>query len=172
MKTRSEISCEKVQELLLDQSMENLDEEITGHLETCGNCRKFQRTLTAISRSARISREDDLSPDPRIIAMLKRNLRKKSTTNSPFDSLLAFFQKKIPVYQIMVAVFIAAMLYFSVAKMSRFQANTNRADLASRPESEVIQSTEFPATQLDQDKQLGKSLSEDSLLAKFRVSIL
>jgi hypothetical protein len=172
MKTRNEISCENIQELLLDQSTENLDQRIIRHIEKCDDCRKFQMTLTTISRSARISPEENLTPDPRIIATLRRSFRKKTTTDNPLESLLALFQKRIPVYQIMLAVFISATLYFSLTKMGLFQADTKRNNLVSQSGKEVIHPAEFPVIQLEQDRQMGKSLSEDSLLAKFRVSIL
>jgi len=172
METRNNTSCEKIQELLLDQNTGKLDEMVTQHLTTCEKCREFQKTLTAISRSAQITSEDHLRPDPRIISTLKRNFRKQSISDNFLELLVALFQKRIPVYQILLAVFIAAIFYFSFTKINFFQADSEEANLVSQSENQIIRSVEFPVSRLEQDQQIGKSLSEDSLLAKFRVSIL
>lgn len=172
MQTGNDISCKKIQELLLDRNPGKLDEIVTWHLQTCEECREFQGALTAISDSAQISSEEYLQPDPRIMNALKRNLQKQSNPNNLLESLLTLFQKRIPVYQILLGVFIAAIFYFSITKINFFPVEPEQSDVVLETENQVVQSVEFPVLQLEQDQQIGKSLSEDSLSAKFRVSVL
>ena len=172
MKTRSDISCEKIQELLLDRNAEKLDEAITSHFDTCENCRQFYETVIVFSRSAEISPGDRPQPDPRIIDTLKRNFKRRSTTDNFLEPLLALFHKRIPVYQIMLAVFIAAIFYFSIAKFDTSRTKPDEMNFSSQTENQPILPVEFPVLPLEQHQQIGKSLAEDSLLAKFRVSIL
>lgn len=209
MKNRNEIPCKEIWELLLDQSRSELSGSIKGHLETCQKCREFQKLLTEISNYTQISSEENLQPDPRILKLLKKNFKSQTASymlkqrGRFFDPLLALFQKRIPIYQVLLAMFIAAIVYFSITKINisntkpdelnfsakgesqttqlnkslRDRSTNLQVDLRSHGEESVDRSTrrlvEFPVqTQLDQAHQIGRSLAEDSLLAKFRVSIL
>lgn len=172
MEAKNNNSCERIRALLLDPKATELDKSTKRHLDTCEQCREFQNTLILISNAARIGSEEHPQPDPRIISLLKSNFEKQSPTNGFLESLLALFQKRIPVYQILVAVFLAAIFYFSVTKISFSQADSEKASLDFQRGNQILQSVEFPTLPLQQDQQIGKSLSEDSLSARFRVSVL
>ncbi len=179
MKNRTEISCEEVQQMLLAQDIGELDDPLKQHLESCQKCRKFQMLLTEVSNSTQVTAEENLQPDPHILKTLKKKLKAQTAstghkqTGNFFESLAALFRRRIPVYQVLLAVFIAAIFYFSFTKINLFEAELKEPRLISKSAKRTVQPVEFPVqTQLDQTHQIGKSLAEDSMLAKFRVSIL
>jgi hypothetical protein len=179
MKNRSDVSCEYVQQLLLRKNPGELDVHVTEHLESCQKCREFQGLLTQFSNSTEAAAEESLQPDPQILKTLKNRLEETSATSNRrqksnlFEPLLALFQRRIPVYQFLLAVFIAAIFYFSFIKTNWFEPKPQEPNVISQSEQQTIQPVEFPIqSQLDQTNQVGKSLAEDSISAKFRVSIL
>ncbi len=179
MKNRTEISCEEVRQMLLEKNTGELNKRIKQHLEFCQKCREFQELLTDISNSTRITAEENLQPDDQILGMLKKRFKAQTAstmhkhTGNFFESLLALFQRRIPVYQALLAVFIAGIFYFSFTKINFFKPQPEEPKLVLQSKKQTVQPLEFPfQSQLDQTNQIGKSLAEDSLLARFRVSIL
>lgn len=179
MENKNEISCEEVQQLLLEQNVVKTDDRIGQHLESCDKCQEFQQFLLEISDSTQFNSTENLQPDPRILQRLKENFEASNAyalpkqTNSFFEYIKVLFRKRIPVYQVVVAVFIAAISYFSYTKIDFLKPKPEKQKLISQSLNPTVQPVEFPAqAPLDQDQQIGKSLAEDSVLAKFRVSIL
>jgi hypothetical protein len=170
MKNRNDISCKEVQELLLDKNSGELPDSLKAHLETCQNCREFQNMLTEISNSTQL--EENLKPDPKIVRTLRKEFKKQTISTPYFGPIIALFQKRIPVYQVVMAMFIAAIFYFTLIKIDISKPNPEGVKLTTQIEEQTIQSAEFPTIPIDQDQQVGISLKEDSVLAKFRVSIL
>lgn len=172
MKTRNEISCKEVQDLLLDRNKGEIPSSIKEHMESCQNCKEFQMLLVDISDATQLKAEKNLRPDPKIIKTLRKEFKKQITPNPYIHPILALFQKRIPVYQVLLAMFIAAIFYFTFVKIDLFKPNSGEAKVSTQIDEQTIQSAEFPTIPIDQDQQVGISLKEDSVLAKFRVSIL
>jgi len=179
MENKNDISCKEVQQSLLEHNNIKTNKRIGPHLESCEKCREFHQLLLEISESTQVNSDTDLQPDPGILRTLKENFELSNNraalkqVGSLFESLTALFRKRIPVYQVMVAVFIAGIFYFSYSKLDLFKPHPDKQQLISQSLNPTVQPVEFPVqTPLDQDRQIGKSLAEDSVLAKFRVSIL
>lgn len=179
MENRNRISCEEIQLSLLTWNTGKLEGLIEQHLRSCEKCRQFQQLLIDISDSSQITEEENLHPDARILISLKKNFKARTTTSAEkqtgnlFNLLITLFRKRIPVYQVMLAVFIAGIIYFSFTEINFFKADFEEPNLRSQSGKQTIQPVEFPMQQqLDQNHQIGKSLAEDSLMAKFRVSVL
>ena len=172
MKTRNEISCKEVQDLLLDRNKGEIPSSIKEHIESCQNCKEFQILLVDISDATQLKAEKTLRPDPKTIKTLRKEFKKQTTPNPYFQSILALFQKRIPVYQVLLAMFMAAIFYFTFVRIDLSKPHSGVVKLSTQIEGQTIQSAEFPTIPIDQDQQVGISLKEDSVLAKFRVSIL
>lgn len=179
MENKNDISCKEVQQLLLDLDITDMDDRIGKHLSSCEICQEFHQLLLKISNSTKINSDESLQPDPGILKKLKGNFELSNHRAAPkqisnlFESLTTMLLKKIPVYQVMVAVFIAGIFYFSYSKLNLFRPHPDKQQLISQASNPTVQPVEFPAqAPLDQNRQIGKSLAEDSVLAKFRVSIL
>lgn len=170
MKNRNDISCKKVQALLLDKNIGELPDSLKEHCETCQNCMEFQKLLTEISDTTQL--EKNLQPDPKIIKTLRKEFNKQTTSSPYFEPIVSLFQKRIPVYQVILAMFIAAIFYFTFNKIDISKSNNEEIKLTNQVEGQTIQAAEFPVVPLDRNQQFGISLKEDSVLAKFRVSIL
>ena len=170
MKNRNDIPCKEIQDLLLDKNSGELPDSLKAHLETCHNCQEFQKLLTEISDSTQL--EGNLKPNPKIIKTLRKEFKKQATSTPYFESITALLQKRIPVYQVILAMFIAAIFYFTFTKIDLSKPDSGKVKLSTQIDEQTIQSAEFPTIPIDQDQQVGISLKEDSVLAKFRVSIL
>jgi hypothetical protein len=171
-------TCSSIEDLLVKSSLEILTEQesrlVHEHLQSCGRCQAYRRTVLEIQNAVQIPAQATLLPDPAIrLNLLQRMEARHSQRNgvlvSFVQTMLGLLRYRVPLYQAAIGV---AMLFLIFPAVDAFVVSKQRTESAKSGSVRVERPINKDATVLLRSGLLdtlrtGRSIKEDSLLLKY-----
>lgn len=170
------IGCKEMDELITKEISNTLPRRERAayqrHLKHCPEC---AHTVQMMAELPGHLQEMTLQPNPHIQQQLRERMRRKSALKKsglgmPAGFLLDFFRVRVPVYQaaLAIGVFIMALAFANNITINNDPPNINMAHQAQIADTTLILdtlSTVIP-------EKVGRNIKEDSLLARFIMTVM
>lgn len=167
-------TCKEIEDLLVRSSFDTLDKNrqriITEHLEQCLECQRSQLIISKIKSVADLNFSyQTIQPNPEIRKSLLKNIRSKNDQNEKvFDQIMNFFNKKIPVYQILAATAaVIIMLFIFNPRNDNFNFMPENELIIASVDSNAINMNIIYQINIFENQNFGRNIQEDSVLARF-----
>lgn len=178
------LTCDEVQELLIKIQFEKISlqdqKALERHLKKCTTCHQFAESLKFLPKIFGIFDENQKASEQvknNVLAGIHRQKKKTGTNQSKIlDQVIEFFNYRIPLYQVGVAVMIIIILNFSLVKFNVFKKKENLLPVEKHREKQL------PVKQENVSKAVlhlkivsnkgGNTIKEDSTYAQFVRPIL
>jgi len=176
MKTSKNINCAEVERRLITDELKKLSPEkvslIKNHINSCERCQSFQHLIVNLQQSLHISEKNQLTPNPIIKKRLLQKMKESKTARKHFfQTIIDVLEFRIPVYHALAGVIILLLIFWGIEKISfSFDWREFKQNYFSRieiPVSSPIYTVDNLKV-LEQQK-IGKTVKEDSLLARYIV---
>ena len=159
----------------LSETMSESDEVVfSRHLRECENCQRALSSAEALLGTLHHSRETSLLPRLSIQRALRKRVKQlpqkqKSSWGIPFEFVVGILKLRVPIYQAVLAmvVFFMVMLY---ANFLSFSGNSHPTNISGNVQ--IADSTEILDTLKIKNDRVGRNLKEDSLLARFFMTVM
>lgn len=180
-KSDSNKRCEKIERLLIRQEIETLTtqeaSEISSHLEQCESCRRFLTTLKKLPDTLSVQQQSVFQPSPSIRSVLRERFNhqysheilKGRNKGNVLAFLSGIFSYRVPVYQVALMVIILLVLVMLIIQPDGMMRSANYNE-ALFPETELVAPVQFTSVdnlRLLDRQQIGRTVSEDSVLTRF-----
>jgi hypothetical protein len=148
---------------------------LSEHLLDCQSCRNAVTAAENLFESLHFSHEKSLNPDPALRQRLRKRVKRlkqneKPAPQMPLDFIINLLRIRVPVYQAVIGmvIFLGILLY------SNYLTFPNTSSLSEAPESaQYADSTgQMDTIRTSGPEKLGRSIREDSLLAKFFMTVM
>lgn len=172
------IKCSEIDDWIAKKLSENLSESeqtaLSKHLRECKHCRQALSSAEAQLGTLHHSRETSLLPRPAIQLALRKRVKQlpkkqKSSWEMPFEFIIRILKARVPVYQAVLAIviFFVVMLYANFLSLS---GSSHSANISGNVQ--IADSTEILDTLKISNERVGRNLKEDSLLARFFMTVM
>jgi len=176
MKTSKNIKCAEVERWLITDELKKLSPEkvslIKNHISSCERCQSFQHLIVNLQQSLHINENDQLKPNPIIKKRLLQKMKEKKTARKHFfQTIIDVLEFRIPVYHALAGVTILLLIFWGIEKFSfSFDWREVKQNYFSRIEIPVS-SPIYVVDNLKvlEQQKIGKTVKEDSLLARYIV---
>jgi len=170
--------CEKIEEILINQKVDNVSEEekriLSNHLDSCENCKKHQFVFDEIQNVVEIEQNSKLIPNPEIRENLLNRMKenqpdKTSILSNVMSSLKSVFSYRIPVYQAAVGIISLFLISFALGKLP-FQdqlPNSDERAFNSINELSLSQTNILDSLKILNKQKIGLNVSEDTVFTKY-----
>jgi hypothetical protein len=177
-KEKLEITCQEVEHILIKQDIENISEYeqllVERHIQKCRECEQYDYILLKIKSTMTAVHQEKLIPDPNINKnILKKISRQPMIIYTGWEALKSIFEFRIPVYQVLsvMAVFFLLLIAFSPSdSLTEPTMNIGQESIDLEGVVENL-SYRLDSLQLIERQRIGKSVSEDSIMAQFIMPI-
>ena len=173
---KTQVNCKDIQHLLSSESPDNYDKMISGHLESCPDCKKYAETLKIFNGYYSIENQDNrIEPDPSIRANLVSNMKHRSEQNEKlWHKIRQIIDYRVPVYQVAAAVAIVIILIFTVERIPDLGQDIYGEQPAEiLPQNpELSQIYLLDSLNLKSLQNVGRNALEDSAITKYLVGAL
>ena len=115
---KTQVDCKEIQHILSSEFPDNYDKMISGHLESCPDCKKYAETLKIFAGYYSIeNQENRIEPDPLIRGKLVSNMKQRSEQNKKlWHKIRQVIDYRVPVYQVVAALVIVFIFRFNPLK--------------------------------------------------------
>lgn len=172
------IQCSEIDNWIAKKLSETMSESektaLSRHLRECENCRRALSSAESLWGTLHHSRETSLRPRPSIQPALRKRVnqssrKQKSSWDIPLEFVVRILKVRVPIYQavLVMVIFFMVMLY---ANFLSFSGNPHPANIPGNVQ--IADSTEFLDTLKINDDRVGRNLKEDSLLARFFMTVM
>ncbi|GAB4373866.1 MAG: hypothetical protein Kow0042_18060 [Calditrichia bacterium] len=157
----------------------DIQKKVEGHLNRCPSCREFSHTLKLMEKRISEVDEPNLTPKPEIRRDLSHRISRKKKKRQPgfghliWQPLRTILEYRIPVYQLMVAALLLLLIFSGVQSIRHTPSLQEQVQTYHSLQEE---SGLYPPTNLIDlseigRQKIGQSISEDSSLARYVVSM-
>lgn len=173
------IQCPNIENWISKKFAGDLNAEenslLSEHLLQCRSCRRAVTLAENLFESLHFSRDTSLTPDPGIRQKLRKRVKQlkqneKPAPQTPLSFVINLLKIRVPVYQAVIGmiIFLGILLY------SNYLTIPNSNPLSEAPESvQYADSTGLVDTiRTSTPEKVGRSIREDSLLAKFFMTVM
>lgn len=172
------IQCSEIDNWIAKMLSETISESdqttLSRHLRECENCRRALSSAEARFSTLHHSRGTSLRPRPSIQHALRKKViqssrKQKSSWDIPLEFVIRILKVRVPIYQavLVMVIFFTIMLY---ANFLSFSGNPHPANIPGHVQ--IADSTEFLDTLKIKNDRVGRNLKEDSLLARFFMTVM
>jgi hypothetical protein len=178
--SENKTSCADVEDLLIRKGFEPLTDResrlLMEHLQACERCRSLQNLTIRTQTLLDISSETGLTPDPSIAQAVRRRMRSAARAGDKRDrpvwgAVLRVLQHRIPVYQAVLGAVVITAVWVGVKKQPAPRPAEFSRPEKTQEERPGLTPQKAPDRLSAVDRpQVGRTIREDSLLAKFIVS--
>jgi len=174
------MKCDKIEFLLIKRNFDELTMKesllVEEHLKGCDSCRSYQKTLSNLQDSMKVSTER-LVPDPAIRENIIQRMealrpRQPGIVARGWHHLGDLFKHRIPVYQPLLAVFLVLLIFIGTKQLTA-PPEEEPAGIQTLAPTEIV----IPAQMSVMDnlgivkaQKIGRSAGEDTTLARFIVT--
>jgi hypothetical protein len=173
-----EKTCQEVEHILINQDIEKISEYdrllVENHIQKCRKCEQYDYILLKIKNTMTAVDQEKLIPDPNIKKnILKKISRKPMIMNTGWEALKSIFEYRIPVYQVLSVVAVVFILLIAFNPSDTLTESTMNIGQESIDLEEVVENLSYrlDSLQLIERQRIGKSVSEDSIMAQFIMPI-
>lgn len=178
MQQLPKMTCQDFKNLIIQSGYEDLNAEelqsIQHHVQTCASCRAFEKLVTGIQNAPDTENDCEISPDRSIYKHLYHRMKALTTSNQTilrqwWYSVKNLLEHRIPVYQAVsgAIIFFICIFVFQHITPTKYSHGTSSINIA--PIDTVLYRSNGTVKDIDsiQTKKIGRSVKEDSALAKF-----
>jgi hypothetical protein len=174
------MKCDEIEFLLIKRNFDELTTKesllVEEHLESCDSCRSYQKILSNLQDSMKVSAER-LVPDPAIRENIIQRMealgpRQPGIVARGWHYLGDLLKRRIPVYQPLLGALLILLIFLGTKQLSA-PVEEKRADIQAPVGTEVL----IPAQMSVMDdlgivkaQKIGRSAGEDTTLARFIVT--
>ena len=174
------MKCDEIEFLLIKRNFDELTMKesllVEEHLENCDSCRSYQKTLSNLQDSMKVSTET-LAPDP---AIRKRVIKRMEALKPEQAGILSrgwqyaskLLQHRIPVYQPLLGA-VLVVLMFVGAKQLISPAVEEPTGIQTPAPTEMVMPAQMSVMDnlgIVKAQKIGRSAGEDTTLARFIVT--
>ena len=174
------MKCDEIEFLLIKRNFDELTMKesllVEEHLENCSSCRSYQKTLSNLQESMKVSTER-LAPEPAIRKNIIQQMealkpRQPGIVARGWHYLADLLKHRIPVYQPLLGAALILLIFLGAKQLS-VPGEEKPADIQAPVRTEVV----IPAQMSVMDnlgivkaQKIGRSAGEDTTLSRFIVS--
>lgn len=173
------IQCQNIDNLISRKLSGELSGEenslLSEHLLHCQSCRSAVASAESLFESLYHSREKSLNPDPVIRQRLRKRVKElkrkeKPAPRVPLSFIINIFKIRVPVYQAVLGMvfFFGILLYANYLTFPDSHPLSRAAETVQYADSTGL----LDSIKTSVPQKIGRSIREDSLLAKFFMTVM